>query len=57
KLVPPADNHDTTSQIIPSTHGTNGAIEISMPGTLSLLETLVYFIITLLASRSFYSLF
>ncbi|KAF9003554.1 hypothetical protein BDQ17DRAFT_1279533 [Cyathus striatus] len=32
KLVPPADNHDTTSQIIPSAHGTNGAIEISVPG-------------------------
>lgn len=31
KLVPPADGHDTTGQVIPSVHG-NGPVEVSVPG-------------------------
>ncbi|KAI0049745.1 GMC oxidoreductase [Auriscalpium vulgare] len=32
KLVPPADGHDTTGQIIPADHGTSGPIQISVQG-------------------------
>ncbi|KAI0039399.1 GMC oxidoreductase [Auriscalpium vulgare] len=31
-LVPPADGHNTTGQIIPSIHGTNGPVHISVQG-------------------------
>ncbi|KAF9483366.1 alcohol oxidase [Pholiota conissans] len=31
KLVPPADGHDTTGQIIPALHGTHGMLPVSMP--------------------------
>jgi choline dehydrogenase-like flavoprotein len=31
KLVPPADGHNTTGQIIPSLHGTNGMLPVSLP--------------------------
>ncbi|KAH9044875.1 aryl-alcohol-oxidase from pleurotus Eryingii [Lactarius hengduanensis] len=32
KLVPPADDHDTTGQIDPRIHGTSGPVEISVQG-------------------------
>lgn len=32
RLVPPADNHDTTNEINPSLHGTSGPLEVSVPG-------------------------
>lgn len=32
KLVPPADNHNTTGEIIPSIHGTSGPLALSLPG-------------------------
>ncbi|KAJ7644893.1 pyranose dehydrogenase [Roridomyces roridus] len=32
KLVPPADNHDTTNQVTPSVHGTSGPIQVSLSG-------------------------
>lgn len=31
-LVPPADGHDTTGEILPSIHGTSGPLDISLPG-------------------------
>ncbi|KAI0063370.1 aryl-alcohol-oxidase from pleurotus Eryingii [Artomyces pyxidatus] len=37
-LVPPADHHDTTGQVIPSLHGTSGPVGISLQGYPSLLD-------------------
>ncbi|KAI0270601.1 aryl-alcohol-oxidase from pleurotus Eryingii [Gloeopeniophorella convolvens] len=42
KLVPPADGHDTTGQIIPSIHGTSGPVEISVQGFPSDLDSRVF---------------
>jgi len=30
--VAPADNHDTTGQIVPSLHSKTGAVSVSLPG-------------------------
>ncbi|KAJ8689751.1 hypothetical protein PTI98_012620 [Pleurotus ostreatus] len=32
RVVPPADRHNTTGQFLPELHGTKGAINISLPG-------------------------
>ncbi|KAF9482458.1 alcohol oxidase [Pholiota conissans] len=32
KIVPPVDGHNTTGQIIPSIHGFNGVLGVSLPG-------------------------
>ncbi|OJT05516.1 Pyranose dehydrogenase 3, partial [Trametes pubescens] len=31
-LVPPADGHDTTGEVLPNIHGTSGPLSISLPG-------------------------
>ncbi|PPQ80709.1 hypothetical protein CVT25_001829 [Psilocybe cyanescens] len=41
KLVPPADAHDTTGQIINAIHGVNGAVSISLPGNNQTIDSLV----------------
>jgi len=33
KVVPPADNHNTTGEYTPSVHGTNGPLLISVGGS------------------------
>ncbi|KAI0270475.1 aryl-alcohol-oxidase from pleurotus Eryingii [Gloeopeniophorella convolvens] len=38
KVVPPADHHNTSGQIIPSIHGTNGPVGISLQGFPTLLD-------------------
>ena len=35
-LVPPADGHDTTGEINPAIHGSNGPVEISVMETTSI---------------------
>lgn len=32
RIVPPADNHDTTGQFVPALHGTSGTVPVSLPG-------------------------
>ena len=42
KLVPPVDGHDTTAQIIASTHGTAGLLPVSLPGFNETTDALVF---------------
>ncbi|TDL15491.1 aryl-alcohol-oxidase from pleurotus Eryingii [Rickenella mellea] len=32
KFVPPADDHNTTGEFVPSAHGKNGLVQVSLPG-------------------------
>ncbi|KAI0052418.1 GMC oxidoreductase [Auriscalpium vulgare] len=41
RIVPPADNHNTTGEYIPSIHGTSGPLGISLQGYPSLLDSRV----------------
>ncbi|KAI0063373.1 alcohol oxidase [Artomyces pyxidatus] len=41
-LVPPADGHNTAGQIIPSIHGTNGPVQISVQGYPTDLDSRVF---------------
>ncbi|KAF9458900.1 aryl-alcohol-oxidase from pleurotus Eryingii [Collybia nuda] len=41
KLVPPADHHDTTGELIPSLHSTTGALSVSLSGSPSPLDARV----------------
>lgn len=40
RLVPPADGHDTTGQVVPSAHG-NGPLRISAPGYKTVIDDYV----------------
>ncbi|PPQ81819.1 hypothetical protein CVT25_013655 [Psilocybe cyanescens] len=33
KMVPPADNHNTTGQFVAAVHGTTGEVSVSLPGS------------------------